>query len=491
MAAIYMATFLSALDRTIIGVAIPAISNEFESFGDISWYEAAFLFTFCVAQFPIGKIYTFYSAKWTFAILVAIFEVGSIVCAAAPSSIAFIIGRAITGLGGAGSMVGASVIMVELVPLQKRPKYQGFLGAVFGLSSIIGPLIGGLLTTKASWRWCFWINVPIGGIALVGLLVFLPASKPPGETKGGFWRKLWQFDPVGNMMLAPGLICFLLALQWGGTMYPWNDARVISLLVVGPVLIVVFFCIQFVQKNATIPPRILRQRSIAAGVVVSFGVGAALIIPTFYLPIYFQAIKGTTAVDAGIRLLPLFLGTVISVIGSGIAISKSGYYTPWLIVGCAIRVIGAGLLATLQVDTGAGKWIGYQIIVGVGTGMSLQQCAMAAQTVLKGEDIPIGLTMIAFAQFLAGTISVSVCQTVLTNTLTSELSKSLPGFDVSVIANAGATEIQGLVAKDDLPIVLAAYNAGIDNTFYCTLAVSCLAFVASFFMEWKSVKSQP
>lgn len=232
-------------------------------------------------------IKTFYSAKWTFVILVAIFEVGSIVCAAAPSSLAFIMGRAITGLGGAGSIVGASVIMTDLVPLRKRPKYQGLLGAVFGLASIIGPLVGGLLTTKVSWRWCFWINVPIGCVALAGMVIFLPSSKPPAaeETRGTFWQNVWKFDPIGNIVLAIGLVCFLLALQWGGTKYSWSSTRIIAFLVVGSVLLVVFFCIQMNQENGTIPPRVVRQRSITAGVFVSFGVGAFLIIPTFYIPI--------------------------------------------------------------------------------------------------------------------------------------------------------------------------------------------------------------
>lgn len=251
--------------------------------------------------------------------------------------------------------------MIELVPLHKRPKYQGFLGAIFGLASIIGPLIGGLLTSKASWRYCFWINVPIGGLAFVGLLLFLPASPPPVPIEGTFWQNLWKFDPVGNMVLAPGIICLLLGLQWGATKYPWKDSRVLALLVVGPVLLLAFFCIQAIQENGTIPLRILRQRSMASGVVISLGLGPALIIPTFYLPIWFQAIKGISAMQSGIRLLPLLLGTVVFVIGAGIAISKSGQYAPWLIIGCAIRVLGGGLMTTLRVHSGIGQWFGYQV----------------------------------------------------------------------------------------------------------------------------------
>lgn len=371
---------------------------------------------------------------------------------------------------------------------------------------LIGPTIGGLLTTKASWRWCFWINVPIGGLALIGILIFLPASPAPEVLKGRVKERIWSFDPIGNLLLAPGLIALLLALQWGGTKYLWSDPRIIALFVLGPVLLLGFLFTQRIQENGTIPPRIVRQRSIAASVFFSIGGGAALIIPTFYLPIWFQAIKGISAVDAGIRLLPLFLGTVVFVIGCGIAISRTGYYAPWLIVGCAIRMIGTGLLASLKVDSGIGEWVVFQVksleilpinlltvaqlITGAGTGMTLQQCSIAAQTVLPKKDVPIGLTVIAFAQFFGGTIFVSVCQTILTNTLTSELVRTLPSFQSSAIINSGATDIQGLVSRTELPVVLAAYNLGLDNTFYCALAASSLAFVASFFIEWKSVKAR-
>lgn len=293
--------------------------------------------------------------------LVVVFEIGSTLCAAAPSSRALIIGRAITGFGGAGSLAGAAIIMTDLVPLRKRPKYQGVAGAVFGIASIVGPPVGGVLTTKASWRWCFWLNLCVGVPALAGILFFLPASPPPEKRKGTFTEKLWKLDPVGNVLLAPGLVCVLLALQWGGTKYAWNDYVVLALLALGSALFIAFAATQCFQVNGMLPPRVLRQRSVAAGVFVSIGFGAALIIPTFYLPIWFQAIKGTTAVDAGVKLLPLFLSTCVFVIATGFGMAKTGYYTPWLIVGCAIRMVGAGLLATLRVDAGTTEWVGYQV----------------------------------------------------------------------------------------------------------------------------------
>jgi MFS family permease len=292
---------------------------------------------------------------------VFIFEVGSVVCAAAPTSNALIAGRAITGAGAAGIVVGGLAVITNLVPLRKRPKYQGFVGALFGLASIIGPTVGGAFTTHLSWRWCFWISVPIAGVALAGLIFVLPASEPPAKLEGPIAEAVKRFDPVGNLIVIPGIVCLLLGLQWG-PIYSWRSSRVVTLLVLGPALLATFAAVQFwVRENGTIPPRIICQRSIAAGAIVTLGVGAALISSTFYLPIYFQAIRGTSAATAGVRLLPYFLSTVIFVIASGIAVSKLGYYTPFLIGGCAVLIVGTALLTTFRVDTGIGQWVGYQV----------------------------------------------------------------------------------------------------------------------------------
>lgn len=240
---------------------------------------------------------------------------------------------------------------------------MGFLGATFGLASIGGPLLGGLFTTKVNWRWCFWINVPIGGLAIMVLLFILPAKPPPRKHVGeSFMQRVRQFDPVGTSLLLPGLVLLLLALQWGGNGYAWRSTRVVVSLVLGLVLIVVFGVSQvWAGDNGTTPPRIVGQRSIAAGAVVSLSFGSALIILTFYLPIWFQAIKGQSAFSAGIRLLPYFLGTVTFVIGSGFVVSKTGYYTPVLIVGTALMIVGCGLLTTFRVETTNGEWIGYEV----------------------------------------------------------------------------------------------------------------------------------
>ncbi|KAI9149910.1 MFS general substrate transporter [Paramyrothecium foliicola] len=487
---ICLAAFLSSLDRTIVGVAVPAISNEFGSFNDISWYESGYLLTFAALQLPMGKVYTYFCSKWAFNIFVVIFEVGSIICAAAPTSTAFIIGRAIAGIGCAGISTGGQVLFVDLIPLEKRPKYQGLLAATFGIAAIAGPLLGGVFATKVTWRWCFWINLPVGGVALVVLLLLLPVKPPPKErANDSLIQQIRQFDPIGTALLTPGLVLLLLALQWGGEERSWGSPKVVGTLVPGIVLLVAFALAQYwVGDEGTVPPRIIRRRSIAAASVSSLGFGSALIIITFYLPIWYQAIQGLSAVDAGIRLLGYFLTTVFFVIASGFLVSKTGYYTPWLILGTAIMIVGCGLLATLRVDSTDAQVIGFQVLFGTGMGLALTQAINAVQTVLPREDIPTGLTMVNFMNFVGGTIFVSVSQVILTNTLTSKLRQIIPELDPSQVLGSGATDLSKAVAREQLPQLLEAYNEGLNHVFYCAMAVSCLAFIAACFLEWKTVK---
>lgn len=293
--------------------------------------------------------------------LVAIFEIGSIVCAAAPTSNALIVGRAITGIGGAGISSGAFLLITILVPLQSRPKYIGSLGSVFGIASIIGPIIGGYLT-PVTWRWCFWINVPVGAISLLLLLSLTPKSPPPVK-RADTWRgKIDQLDPLGFILIAPSVICLLFAIEWGGIEYPWKNGRIIALFVVFGVFGLAFVASQAWRKDkATIPPRVFLQRSILVGSIANVGIGSVLVIYAFYLPIWFQVIQGKSPQSSGLSLLPLLLSNVLAVIGGGVATSIFGYYTPFMIVGSAILIVGSALITTWQANVGTGSWIGYQV----------------------------------------------------------------------------------------------------------------------------------
>lgn len=349
-------------DRTIIGTAIPTITNEFNSFGDVAWYEAGFLLPLCVLQLTFGLVYRHYPAKWIICTLVFIFEIGSILCAAAPNSDALIVGRVIAGIGAGGINSGAFLLISILVPLESRPKCSGALGSVFGISSIIGPIIGGAFTQHVSWRWCFWINVPIGGVSLLLLLFLTPKRAPPIKAADTWLGKIKQLDPLGFILLAPAVICVLFALQWGGTTYAWNDWRIILLFVLFGVLGAAFVASQAYRKDkATVPPRIFLQRSILVGCLASFGIGSVLVTLAFYLPIWFQVIKGKSPEASGMALIPLLLSVVVAVITGGISTSIFGYYTPFFITGGALLSVGTGLISTWSVNVNSAHWIPFQV----------------------------------------------------------------------------------------------------------------------------------
>ncbi|KAG9857544.1 MFS general substrate transporter, partial [Aureobasidium melanogenum] len=490
MAATYLALFLVAIDRTIIGTAVPAISNQFDSFGDIAWYESGFLLPLCALQLSFGLVYTYYATKWVLIILVSVFEIGSIVCASAPTSNALIVGRVIQGIGGAGIASGSIILISMLVPLQARPKWTGGIGAVFGLASILGPLLGGYLTS-ITWRWCFWINVPIGGVSLACLVFFTPNTSPAVKAAPTCRGKLSQLDPLGFILIAPSVICLLFAIEWGGSKYAWGSSQVIALFVVFGTLLIAFITSQVWRGDtATLPPRILRQRSIISASLANVGIGSVLVIYAFYLPIWFQVIQGKSPQKSGLSLLPLFLSNVLAVMLSGIATSLVGYYSPFLIVGSGILVVGSALLTTWSVDTSAGIWIGYQIIAGAGLGSVLQGPNIAAQTVLPDRDVAIGLSFLQFINFFAGSTFITVSQTLLENGLISGLKNILPGLNTRTISGGGASAIRDMVSPDQLPIVLKVYNNSIRSVWYLGLGLACLVFLASWGFEWRSVKTK-
>ncbi|KAJ7491777.1 DHA14-like major facilitator [Mycena galericulata] len=490
--ALCLSVFLVALDDTIIATAIPHITDQFHSLDDVGWYGSAC--TTAATQLLFGKFYTFLPIKWVYVVAISTFELGSLICGVAPNSNALIVGRAIAGLGSAGIFSGAMIIIANTVPLAKRPVHTGLIGGMYGIASVAGPLMGGAFTdSKLSWRWCFYINLPIGAVtlAVVILLFKMPKRAQVHSVPATFAERFALFDPWGTLVFIPAIVSLLLALQWGGSKYPWKSGRIIALFVVFGVLISIFVVIQlWKQDSGTIPPRILKQRSIWSGALYIFCIDSAFFILSFYLPIWFQAIRGVSAVHSGIDNLPMILSLVVASIIAGGSISVVGYYAPFMIASSVISAVGTGLISTLKVNSGHTKWIPYEIIAGLGAGLGIQQPMLAAQAVLELKDVPIGTSIIMFADTLGGALFISIGQSVFTNKLVKGLIERVPGVSPAIVLSAGATSLKDAVAPEFLDAVLFVYNEALVAAFYVAIAMSSLSLVGALIIEWRSIKGK-
>ncbi|KAK7421237.1 hypothetical protein QQX98_002369 [Neonectria punicea] len=488
--ALCLAVFVMALDNSIIATAIPKITDEFHSLNDVGWYGSAYMLTGASLQLFFGKFYTFWTIKWTFLATVGIFEVGSLICGIAQDSVTLIIGRAIAGVGSAGIFAGALTILAYTVPLEKRPVYTGLVSGMWGISSVAGPLLGGLLTDQVSWRWCFYINLPIGVITM-GVIVFF-FHDPERDIEPATWKvRVWQLDPIGTVIFMPAVICLLLALQWGGVDYEWDDSKITSLFMLSSVLLLLFIYVQYkMGDNATVPRRIFTKRSVWASCFFAFNTGACFLTSVYFLPIWFQAVKGTTAIESGVRNLPMLLGVVLFSMIAGAIVTWWGYYTPFMIGGAIFMAIGYGLLCTLKGDTPTAGWIGYQLLAGIGVGIGMQQPLVAVQVVCDMADIPTGTAMIIFVQTLGGALCVTAGQTIFTNTLIEKVKEYVPDLDPAIVIAAGATNIRDTIRAEWLPDVIRAYNDALNVAFFVGAATASATIIGAVLTEWKSVKGR-
>ncbi|KAL4863827.1 hypothetical protein BDV12DRAFT_206145 [Aspergillus spectabilis] len=491
MAGLVAAIFLISLDTTIVSTAIPRITDEFKTVTDMGWYGSAFFLTLASFQGSWGKIYRYFPLKISYITSMAVFEIGSLICAVAQNSVTLIVGRAIAGVGAAGISSGSYTILAFSARPEKRAAMTGIIGASFAIASVAGPLVGGAFTEHSTWRWCFWVNLPIGGLA-AGLVVFFFHSPPQAQAKNVPWKEIiLQMDLSGITLLLGAICCYLLALQWGGAAEPWNSANVIGTLVGFGVLIALFVVNEaLLEDKAMIPPRLVKQRTVLFCSVFTFFLSGAFYLLLYYLPIYFQSVKEASAANSGVRTLPLVLGNGLFAVVSGALLSLLGYYMPLLTLGGALTTIASGLLYTLDLDSGSGEWIGYQAIAGIGVGICIQVPIMAGQAVVDVQDLSVISAVVLFFQCMGGAVCVQAAQAVFSNTLLKEVLKRAPDLSPALIIQTGATELEEVFGSEHIAVMLDGYVTALQYCFILSIVLAAIATLLSLGSGWINLKKK-
>ncbi|CAO3636332.1 unnamed protein product [Mucor fragilis] len=477
--------FLAALDNTIVATALPKIGSDFNQMSIVAWVATAYILTFDAFQPLFSKFSDIFGRKWILMFGIGVFLFGSVLCGASKTMIMLIVGRAIAGIGAAGIFSMVFVIFSDLVPLEQRGTYQGIINAVFALSSVCGPLIGGSLTDYVSWRWNFYINLPIGAVAMLVLFFFLRLPTPQGK----LMDKLKRVDYAGTVIVLAFATLFLLALNFGGQEFPWKSAAVIVPLVLSILLIGLLVLVEKkFAKEPIMPPRLFTNRSVVSVILTNWFFGMTFFSAVYYLPIYFQVVRNDSAMWSGIRLIPMqMVLTVLSTI-VGVSISKTGIYRPLICVGMALLTMWIGLFSLFKEDTPFSEIYGITIIGGAGLGFLFSSTIIALQASVEPKDIAVVTGLGNFARILGGALGVAISSAVLNSQLTQELPKYLPMEEAAKVIQSSEYVNHGLPAEY-LETTLRVYVESLQLIWYVLIPMAGLGFISSLFVKHHSIRS--
>jgi len=467
--ALLLVLLLASLDQTIVATALPTIVGDLGGIQHLSWVVTAYLLASTISGPVYGKLGDLYGRKKVLQSAIVIFLIGSALCGVSQNMGELIAFRALQGLGGGGLLVTTIAVVGDIIPPRERGRYQGFFGGVFGVSTVIGPLLGGFFVDNLSWRWIFYVNVPIGlaAFAVIGAVFH---AKPPSRQA--------RIDYLGAAVLAGALSSIVLFTSLGGTTYAWASWQSIGLLAIGVVLTVAF---PFVERRAAepiLPLELFRNRAFAVTSAVGFIVGLALFGSVTYLPLYLQIVRGDSPTESGLLLTPLMAGVLVTSIASGNLITRYGRYRPFPIAGTAIATVGLFLLSRLGVDTTTSVTAAYMLVVGLGLGMVMQVLVLAAQNAVDYRLLGVATSGSTLFRQVGGSVGVSLFGAIFANRLGHELASRIPG-GARLPSAANPAAVKQLPAAVHAPYV-AAFSAALEPVF---LAASGIMFGA-FLLTW-------
>lgn len=476
ISALMLVMLLAALDQTIVSTALPKIAEDLHGLNKISWVATAYLLTSAITTPLYGKISDLFGRKKIFQTAIVIFLTGSVLCGISQTMNELVIARALQGIGAGGLMSLVLAIVGDVIPPRQRGKYMGYFGAVFGVSSVAGPLLGGFLTQSLSWRWVFFVNLPIGVLALaaVAARLHLPVHKLQHKV-----------DYLGAGLLSAGTVCLLLATVWGGTTYAWGSVQIIGLLISGVMLSGLFILQEKYASEPIIPLRLFRNDIFRVSSILSLLSGIAMFAAILYIPLYQQAVRGYTPTKSGLLMLPLVVGLLIASIISGRLTSKLGRYKAFPIIGTALLAFGLWLFSHITLTTSewvVGLWM---LVVGAGLGTFMQIMTLAIQNSVSRQEIGTATSVVTFFRSLGGSFGGAIFGTILINRLAKHLSDIAPGnaaaqhVNVSSIQSGVNANLPPQIAHD----VLQAFTLSFRDMFLLAIPFALLAFVVAFFLR--------
>ncbi|MFH8973969.1 DHA2 family efflux MFS transporter permease subunit [Streptomyces sp. NPDC017890] len=476
--ALLLGMLLAALDQTIVSTALPTIVSDLGGLEHLSWVVTAYMLAATAATPLWGKLGDQYGRKKLFQTAIGIFLVGSALCGVAQSMSELIAFRALQGLGGGGLMVLSMAIVGDLVSPRERGRYQGLFGAVFGATSVLGPLLGGVFTEHLSWRWVFYINLPVGIVALAVIAAVLHI--PRRSTRH-------VIDYLGTLLIASVATCLVLVASLGGTTWAWGSPQIIGLAVLGVVLAALFVAVERRAAEPVLPLKLFRVRTFTLSAVISFVVGFAMFGAMTYLPTFLQVVRGVTPTMSGVHMLPMVVGLLLSSTVSGQIVSRTGRWKVFPVAGTAVTTLGLLLLHQLDENSATAEMSAYFFVFGLGLGLVMQVLVLIVQNAVAYEDLGVATSGATFFRSIGASFGVAVFGTVFAGRLGDKLADAFRGAELppGVSVDTLKADPRGIGALPPAlrPEALSAYASAITDVFLYAAPVALLGFLLAWFLK--------